>query len=475
MLNLCLTPGTFAWDGPALRGRGTAATGLPTATDSKLNKLDQHPAVSLDSVNVHVRLLVSEAVVECTCKMYNEGRATTVSASLPVLWADGDFRYAAQPPLPAPQPRPNRDMHGLNDYELSLNGKAQAWNLYYLGQGCRPDQSEEWLSNIGQKQWLASELRLSGHGVSTIKAAYRCPYETIDDNDRPLTDYQDTTFAFQLSTGGNWHGPVHVGHVEIECAGVSPEYLRINHPERFHRTGNSFIWAFKDLKPGPDDDIVIVTNPAHKENIDYLLYPDRWYNNYAPCTAQATSELTEGDKHFAASNLTGKGGLRRTPGAVAELCWAEGVEGDGIGESVTLTLKKPSRIDGFTIRNGFWQKGKGMAKTEEMLKKTNDWPAYWNRVEEVDKANKKLFQQNNRVSRLEVSVDDHPLFVAEVPDSDRLFFVRFPNGPIMAHKVNLTIAGVYHGSQFHDTCIASIGLREVLSRKPAIKEEPLEP
>ena len=151
------------------------------------------------------------------------------------------------------------------------------------------------------------------------------------------------------------------------------------------------------------------------------------------------------------------------------------MEGDGIGESVTLTLKKPAQIDGFTIRNGFWQKGKGTERNVKLLDKTNGWGAYWDRVNEVEKSNAKLFEQNNRVSRLEVTVDDHPLFLAEVPDSDWPSFVPFPEGPMMAHQVKLTIAGVYQGSQFHDTCIASIGLREVLTRKPVVKEESQEP
>ena len=120
----------------------------------------------------------------------------------------------------------------------------------------------------------------------------------------------------------------------------------------------------------------------------------------------------------------------------------EGVEGDGIGESVTLNLKKPARLVGFTITNGFSGDKSGDRDT--------------------------LFAANNRVAQLEVKVGDQPSFRVDVPDTKRPSFILFPNGEVMTHKVKLTIAAVYRGTKFLDTCISRIWLRQVVTKKPEV-------
>ena len=46
------------------------------------------------------------------------------------------------------------------------------------------------------------------------------------------------------------------------------------------------------------------------------------------------------------------------------------------------------------------------------------------------------------------------------------YFVLLPHGETMAHKVKLTIAAVYRGTKYRDTCIGEVALRQVLTKRP---------
>ena len=66
--------------------------------------------------------------------------------------------------------------------------------------------------------------------------------------------------------------------------------------------------------------------------------------------------------------------------------WAEGVEGDGIGENITLTVHRPLPLDAILIMPGY-------------------------RAE-----NATLWAKNNRVAELEITLNGEHTFAAAIPD-----------------------------------------------------------
>ncbi len=419
-------------------GSGNISTGSLIVTDSTLHPLQEHPTVSIQSEDLHVKLYGDYATVDLTYRMRNEGRSTTVEAGFPSLSASYSMfnpqESQASPSGVLLKGKP-RD---LQDYKIGLNGKDLSWQLFAMGPVTdeRASASQGWPGGCNNiKEWLVSKLPFPGHDDATIHITYRCPYSSFSFAVSEDDSVTDATFAYMLSTGGNWRGPIREGRVEIECVGVLPAHIRIAPDKRFKRAGRSFVWEFTDLKPGIEDDIRVVTDPSHREQEGYIMYGDRWYFNDAPCTAKASSELVEGERRFAARFLRSPSDRRSSEGY---LPWAEGVEGDGIGENITLTLKKPCRVDGFYIKNGY-------------------------------STDKELFAQNNRVSQFEVSVDGQASFRVEVPDTDKQVFIPFTNGSVLAHEVKLTIAGVYRGSRYRDTCVNHLALRQVLAKDPNLK------
>lgn len=103
--------------------------------------------------------------------------------------------------------------------------------------------------------------------------------------------------------------------------------------------------------------------------------------------------------------------------------WVEGVEGDGIGESISFEFESPIDIKGIGIRNGY--------------------------------GDLRLYFANNRVKHLEVYINDafKTCFrLADTCDSYVYSFLRYDN----VKKISFTIKDVYKGTKYHDTCLNEI-------------------
>ena len=140
-----------------------------------------------------------------------------------------------------------------------------------------------------------------------------------------------------------------------------------------------------------------------------------------------------GKKKYDAANL------RSNEGDVA---WVEGVEGDGVGESVTLTITRPLPLDAILIKPGY-----------------------------VSSENPSLWMKNNRVAEVEVKLNDAHTFSAKIPDEKfedaYPIVVRSYAEPVQTIK--LTIKGVHRGTAARDTCISSIRLKAKLATKPKLQ------
>ena len=131
--------------------------------------------------------------------------------------------------------------------------------------------------------------------------------------------------------------------------------------------------------------------------------------------ATSSSALKESDRVYSASNIVD--GDNTT-------CWADGVSGLGIGESITISFDKNYEINGFRIFNGH-------QKSED------------------------LFNKNSRPIALRVIGSDGSNEVYSFEDSIYEQDVTFKK-PINVNSIKLVIEKVARGSKYEDTCIAEV-------------------
>jgi hypothetical protein len=139
----------------------------------------------------------------------------------------------------------------------------------------------------------------------------------------------------------------------------------------------------------------------------YLVGP--WNNNIKSITA--SSEL---ENRYLAQNLIDN----------SYRSWAEGVDGNGIGEYFTIEFKSLSKISGFGLKNGYGQ---------------------------LD-----YYFKNNRVMSFEILFDDNKygqiIDVKDTYEFEQYILIE----PIECTKLTFKINSIYQGTLYNDTCIAEI-------------------
>lgn len=192
--------------------------------------------------------------------------------------------------------------------------------------------------------------------------------------------------------------------------------------------------------------------------------PDYGFNAWhAPCgewcvgggilDITASSELASSDGRYAARNLYALCGR--------ESAWAEGVEGNGIGESITYHDRNEWHI------SNRWE----YLKAEEWYLK------YENKVNPLDgyirytqicivngyAKDQKTWEQNGRVKTLLMYVEDKPYARLELDDSIKPQYFTLPWEDIMVADggditFRFVIEDVYPGTMYEDTCLTGLVL-----------------
>jgi len=485
MKNLWLALAFFVGSGSTVFANGGAwQTGIPATGNASASKNEWHTDVTIENETLKIDLHPEHADVTVRYRMHNTGPKVQQDFFFPVeRWGKN----------------PDSDNEGKSDdidrYQISVDGK-ELKSTNVAGPKQETSKKKEGTSEANQessetkegtseanqessetkeedseaekeadettsgpvwqqelstiKSWKKSVIPFERNQTREVAIRYRAKYAENDESVSDDAHISDGTFAYSLSPAATWKGPIGKGKVEINILHPEPEDVSVEKPkERFRKVSDThYEWQFENLKPTLADDIRIIAHSKYdryptgysEEELSrhgsYILKDHQYFLDHTDYNATASSTLAaQGKHHYDVVNIKGD------PTREVQSPWAEGVEGDGIGESITLNVKRPLPLYGILIQPGYY---------------------------EYD--DKEPWLKNNRVAALEITLNDEHALTESIPDErfERPYLIRVRDYTKPVNKIKLVIKGVHRGTQFRDTCISLVELRASLSKKPEI-------
>lgn len=463
MKNLLLWIASFVVGTTTLLANGGAwQTGVPGTGSASASNKSQKIDVTIDNETLKIDLHPEYADVEVRYRMHNTGAKVQQDFFFPVE------RWGKSPDADL-EPKQSDIEH----YQISVDGKelkstnvagpkqkssetkegageGNQQSTEAQGEGGETTSGQFWQQNISTiKSWKKSVIPFERNQTREVIIHYNAPYAENDESVSDDLHVSDATFAYSLSPAATWKGPIGKGKIEINILHPEPEDVSVEKPkERFKKISDThYEWQFENLKPSLADDIRIVAHSKYdsyptgyseedfSRHASYIIRNNQYFLDHTDYDATASSTLAaQGKHHYEVENIKGHS-EEGSP-------WAEGVEGDGIGESITLNVKRPLPLYGILIRPGYWNYGD-----------VNAW------------------KKNNRVAALEITLNDERTFTETIPDEtfQEPYLIRVRDYPKPVNKIKLVIKGVHRGTQFRDTCISKVELRAPLDKKPEIQ------
>jgi hypothetical protein len=443
---------------------GVPLTGNMSATDQK-----KSTDVAIEDEKLTIDLHQEFAAVEVRYRMKNTGKQVEQDFFFPVeRWAESEDDAG-------------NTRVDLEDYAISADGTELKFDTVDA-KGAQPKAEKDahgWGEfKPGVRLWKKSTIPFSQGQTREIVIRYRSPYAANQSGVSDDSHSEEMYVRYSLSPAATWKGPIGKGKIAINYLHPRPEEISIAKPKgRFKKvTDTQFVWEFQNLKPTLADDMKIVVHPAQdtypargeyaasfedrKFKSDYVVEKNRYFVQHTDYEAVASSTRSpdpaptpsptptataspsesesesaappEGERRYDVDNIKGLDWGKT---------WAEGVEGDGIGESITLTVHHPLPLDTILIMPGF--------KSEDKT--------FWTKY--------------NRVAELEITLNGEQTFAVAIPDEEFTGLYPIPvrgyTKPV--NTVKLVIKKVHPGTGSHDTCIAQVELKATLSKKPQIQ------
>jgi len=465
MKNLWLALALFVGSGSTLLGNGGAwQAGIPATGNASASKNDQHTDITIENELLKIDLHPEYADVAVRYRMHNTGPKVQQDFFFPVeRW--GRIQTADE----------DRESDDINRYQINVDGKElKSTNVAGpteertvetreatseakeesseteapAGETTSGDIWQEKVSII--KSWKKSVIPFERNQTRDVTIHYKAGYAENDESVSDDLHIGDATFAYSLSPAATWKGPIGKGKIEINILHPEPKDVSIQKPkDRFKKISDTrYEWDFENLKPTMADDIRIVAHSKYDsyttgfseedatKRTSYVLKEHQYFLDHTDYDATASSTLAAQGKHnYDVVNIKGD------PTRETFSPWVEGVEGDGIGENITLNVKRPLPLYGILIQPGYYDYG-----------------------------NKEPWLKNNRVAALEITLNDERTFTETIPDEifQRPYLIRVRDYTKPVTKIKMVIKGVHRGTQFRDTCISLVKLRAPLGKKPEV-------
>lgn len=443
---------------------GVPLTGNGAATDQK-----KTTNVTIEDEKLTIDLHQEFAAVEVRYRMKNTGGQVEQDFFFPVeRWAE-------------PEEEMGNTLTDLEGYAIGADGTELKFETVDAkGEKPKAEKDANWGDfKPGTRLWKKSVIPFSAGATREIVVRYRSPYAANQNSVSDDSHSTDLYFRYSLSPAATWKGPIGKGKITINYLHPRPEEIAIAKPkDRFKKVSDTqFAWEFQNLKPTLADDMKIVVHPAYdtypaggeyaasyedqKFRSEYVvLQKNRYFVQHSDYDAVASSTRNpdpapspsptptagaspsasesdnaapeEGERNYDVNNIKGLSWGKT---------WAEGVEGDGLGESITLTVHHPLPLDTIMLMPGF---------------KSDD---------------KALWTKNNRVAELEITLNGENTFSVTIPDESfsDLYPIPVRGYTKPVNTVKLVIKKVHPGTGSHDTCISHLELRAKLSQKPKIQ------
>jgi len=465
MKNLWLALALFVGSGSTLLGNGGAwQAGIPATGNASASKNDQHTDITIENELLKIDLHPEYADVTVRYRMHNTGPKVQQDFFFPVeRW--GRIQTADE----------DRESDDINRYQINVDGKElKSTNVAGpteertvetreatseakeesseteapVGETTSGDIWQEKVSII--KSWKKSVIPFERNQTRDVTIHYKAGYAENDESVSDDLHIGDATFAYSLSPAATWKGPIGKGKIEINILHPEPKDVSIQKPkDRFKKISDTrYEWDFENLKPTMADDIRMVAHSKYDsyttgfseedatKRVSYVLKEHQYFLDHTDYDATASSTLAAQGKHnYDVVNIKGD------PTRETFSPWAEGVEGDGIGENITLNVKRPLPLYGILIQPGYYDYG-----------------------------DKEPWLKNNRVAALEITLNDERTFTETIPDEmfQRPYLIRVRDYSKPVTKIKMVIKGVHRGTQFRDTCISLVKLRAPLGKKPEV-------
>ena len=468
MKNLWLAFAFFVGSGSALFGNGGAwQAGIPATGNASASKNDRHTDVTMENETLKIDLHPEYADVTVRYSMRNSGPNVQQDFFFPVeRW--GRIQTADI----------DRESDDLDHYQISIDGKElkssnvvgpkqkgaetkqEASEPKQESSEAEEEGSEEgaetisgplWQEEVSTiKSWKKSVIPFERNQAREVTIHYKARYAENDESVSDDSHISNATFAYSLSPAATWKGPIRKGKIEINILHPEPEDVSIAKPkDRFKKLSDTrYEWDFENFKPTIADDIRIIAHSRYdsyptgyseeelQNRAEYVIRSNQYFLDHSDYDATASSTLAAQGKHnYDVVNIKGDP-TRDVPSP-----WAEGVEGDGIGESITLNVKRPLPLYGMRIQPGYY---------------------------EYD--DKEPWLKNNRVAALEITLNDEHTFTESIPDErfERPYLIRVRDYTKPVNKIKMVIKGVHRGTKFRDTCVSLVKLRAPLDKKPEV-------
>ena len=462
MKNLWLALAIFVATGSTLFANGGAwQTGVRETGNVSASDKDRHTDVAIENETVKIDLHPEYAAVDVHYHMHNTGPKVQQDFFFPVE------RWGKSPDADT-EPKQSDIEH----YRISIDGK-ELKSSNVAGAKEESSETKEGISKANEesseaeeeggettsgpfwqrelptiKSWKKSVIPFEQNQTRDVTIHYNARYAEHDESISDDLHVSDATFAYSLSPAATWKGPIGKGKIEINILHPESEDISIEKPkERFKKIGDTrYEWDFENLKPTLADDIRIVAHSKYdsyptgyseedfSRHASYVIRGNQYFLDHTDYDATASSTLKpQGKHHYEIENIKGYS-EEGSP-------WAEGIDGDGVGESITLDVKRPLPLYGILIRPGYWDYG-----------------------------NHSAWKRNNRLAALEITLNDERTFTETIPDEtfEEPYLIRVPDYTKQVNKIKLVIKGVHRGTQFRDTCISLVKLRAPLSKKPEV-------
>ena len=451
---------------------GAWQTGVPLTGNGAASDQKKSTNVTIEDEKLTIDLHQEFAAVEVRYRMKNTGDQAEQGFFFPFeRWADSEGEDGGSANI------------NLEGYVISADGtELKAEKIDAKGEQPKPEKDPHWGEfKAGTRLWMKSTIPFTQGQTREIVIRYHSPYAAIQSSVSDDGHSGEMYFRYSLSPAATWKGPIGKGKIMVNYLLPRPEEISIKKPkDRFKKiTDTQFVWEFQNLKPTLADDIRIVTHPPNdtypaygefkskdekpdegytrdKFRAEYVIEPNRYFIQHSDYDAVASS-TRKPDPSPSPTPQSSPADENAVPDPDAELerhydvdnikgvhwgtTWAEGVEGDGVGESITLTVHRPLPLDAIMIMPG---------------RKSSEDPTVWTK--------------NNRVAELEVTLNGEQTFTAAIPDEK--FSELYPL-PVRGYTkpvttVKLVIKAVHRGTSPGDTCISRVELRAKLAKKPQI-------